>query len=373
MSIMYHSVHQLCHMYILFPPQRSSRGRTLKPSMSSLSPYLQTSTDIYSYDVYGNFQGFVSPTIDLTISDVDDLTPTKRKPKVKKEVVKKEDEEFVIPIKVSAPNGKERSKSGAKVGVSAPDDVEFSAGVVEETAKGESAQESSEGSTSTLTQSNRKTSRPQQKRQESKKMPSAKTVSVENNGKAEGELTKDNQPLQDTENEAVNRYRRTPKKIKRRGHFLSSEESDLELPTKKQPKSSVTQLEPTVYSVRSPTRPTKIKTPGSAKGKRRSRVGMPKKVKPQVNSKSGCRQPKKAKPLVDSTGEMESEEEAEDGWTPSQVTLLKRYVYGVIACLIHIIITQHVNQRLFVHVHVRNSTVSLDSRPLESRGYSTVC
>ena len=229
--------------------------------MSSLSPYLQTSTNIYSYDVYGNFQGFISPTIDLTLSDVDDLTPTQRKPRVKKEVVKKEDEEFVIPVKVStkvkvsAPNVKVPVIPSKGAAVSVPNDVEFSAGVVEETAKGESA---SEGSTSTL---NRKTSRPQKNRRGSKKMPD---------------------------------------------------------------------------SVKNPVRPTKTKTPGSAKRKRQSRVGMPKKSKPRVDSKSGWRRPKKAKPLVDSTGEVESEEEAEDGWTPSQVARLKRYVYGVVCvCMIY--------------------------------------
>ena len=53
--------------------------------MDSLSPYLQSSTNIYSYDVYGNFQGFSTPIIDLTLSDVEELTPKKAKRKPKKE------------------------------------------------------------------------------------------------------------------------------------------------------------------------------------------------------------------------------------------------------------------------------------------------
>ena len=64
--------------------------------MTSLSPYLQASTNIYSYDVYGNFQGFALPTIDLTLSDVEELTPSKPKRRVKREAIKKEDEELVL-------------------------------------------------------------------------------------------------------------------------------------------------------------------------------------------------------------------------------------------------------------------------------------
>ncbi len=51
--------------------------------------------------MYGNFKGLSSPTIDLTISDVDDLSSRQHKPQGKKKVTKKEYEEFVIPPKLS--------------------------------------------------------------------------------------------------------------------------------------------------------------------------------------------------------------------------------------------------------------------------------
>lgn len=54
--------------------------------------------DIYSYDVYGNFQGLVSPCIDLTLSDVEGRsTPMHGRKRFKKEIKRKEDEEAVIP------------------------------------------------------------------------------------------------------------------------------------------------------------------------------------------------------------------------------------------------------------------------------------
>ncbi len=52
--------------------------------------------------MYGNFQGLTSPVIDLTLSDIGDVTFSQGRRKIKKEPVKKEeDEEFVIPLKSS--------------------------------------------------------------------------------------------------------------------------------------------------------------------------------------------------------------------------------------------------------------------------------
>lgn len=67
--------------YCSFLLQRSSRGRTIKPTQSSI--HLQSCSDLYSYDWRGNFMG-VTSFIDLTLSD-NPLPPSKRRRRVKKE------------------------------------------------------------------------------------------------------------------------------------------------------------------------------------------------------------------------------------------------------------------------------------------------
>ena len=80
----------------LLSPQRSSRGRTLKPSTySSMSPFLNLSSDLYSYDMHGSFQGISSPVIDLTVEGNFVVKPrqSKRRVKREKEFVSKVEEE----------------------------------------------------------------------------------------------------------------------------------------------------------------------------------------------------------------------------------------------------------------------------------------
>ena len=61
-------LHILCYvMYLSL--QRSSRGRMLKPASFSLAA--NTSMNIYSYDMRGNFIGLASPVIDLTMCSSD--------------------------------------------------------------------------------------------------------------------------------------------------------------------------------------------------------------------------------------------------------------------------------------------------------------
>ena len=59
-------------------------ARTIKPSTFSMSPYLNLSDNVYSYDMHGSFQGISSPVIDLTLCEVLD-----QQKKVKR-LVKKE-------------------------------------------------------------------------------------------------------------------------------------------------------------------------------------------------------------------------------------------------------------------------------------------
>ena len=66
--------------------QRSSRGRTIKPARSTVSPCLQSCSDLYSYDWHGNFTGITS-VIDLTSDDP--LPPSRRSRSIKKEPVEK--------------------------------------------------------------------------------------------------------------------------------------------------------------------------------------------------------------------------------------------------------------------------------------------
>ena len=64
--------------------QRTSRGRTIKPPMSTFTSSLQSCGDLYSYDWHGNFTGITS-VIDLTVND--DPLPPKRHRRIKKEPV----------------------------------------------------------------------------------------------------------------------------------------------------------------------------------------------------------------------------------------------------------------------------------------------
>ena len=64
-------------------PQRSSRGRVIKPAQTTMTSSFQSCSDLYSYDWHGNFTG-VSAVIDLT-SDDDPLPKTRRHRRIKKE------------------------------------------------------------------------------------------------------------------------------------------------------------------------------------------------------------------------------------------------------------------------------------------------
>lgn len=93
----------MCRLSLQF----SRSGRALKPSSLSLSPFIPSKGDMYSYDVYGNFRGLKPELIDLTLLDnvpdqIPDPNVVNKKAKASKPKPKKNRKSLVLSVKKCA-------------------------------------------------------------------------------------------------------------------------------------------------------------------------------------------------------------------------------------------------------------------------------